>query len=177
MHAPMTLKAGSDGPAGPFQLTARFWYLLVVLAIVITAAVLAYASGLIGRDAGQVSGWEAVDLDSYINDQKPQEAGTRTIVRPQNILFMAKPKSRPERIEVAYLYTALSMMKVDPLPVVNHQMFVESDGGRIIAVYVEDRFIDQINAEIESEAMAEFRGYHVYNYAKGPAIVVVGVSQ
>ena len=174
---PKTSEVVGRGSSKRGGLTPRFWFLLAVLAVVILAAALATSSGFIGSGAVQATERRAVDLDAYIKSQRPLQTGTRSIFAPRDISFSAKPKSRPEPIEVSYLYEALSIMGVDPLPEVSHQMFVESVGGQVIAVYVEDRFVDAINAEIESEALAEFDGYHVYNYSKGPAIVVVGVSQ
>ena len=116
-----------------------------------------------------------IDLDDYIVSQKPLAKGGRTIFRPRPIAFAARVKSHPERIKVEYLYEALAVSNVSPLPEVSHQMFVESAEGRIIAVYVEDQAVKGIVAGFALEAQADFDAYHVYNYSRGPAMVVEAV--
>ena len=74
-----------------------------------------------------------------------------------------------------YLFTALSLMQVEPLPKVSHRMFVESAEGSVIPVYVEDAVVREIKAKVAVDTQANFAGYHVYNYSKGPAIVVDSV--
>ena len=118
---------------------------------------------------------KTIDLDHYIESQRPVSKGSRTIFVPKPVAFTARLKSHPETIEVAYLYEALSVSKVSPLPEVSHQMFVQSDGGQVIAVYVEDRLVDGIVDGLALEALAEFDAYHVYNYSRGPAMVVEAV--
>ena len=120
--------------------------------------------------------YRLVNLDHYIETQQPAMPGTKTILPPRNVRFHAVVKRHPERITVKYLYRALSMMQVEPLPAVNYRMFVETGQGKIIPLYVEDAVVAAIRKQVPVEQGSRFRGYHVYNYAQGPAIVISGLE-
>lgn len=59
------------------------------------------------------------------------------------------------------------------MPEVSHRMFVESKGGSIIPVYVEDMAARKISRNLRVDQVVQFYAYHVYNYSKGPAFLVV----
>ncbi len=120
--------------------------------------------------------YRQVNLDRFIETQRPMKPGTKTILPPRGVRFSATIKRHPEKITVKYLYTALSVMNVEPLPVVNHRMFVATDQGKVIPLYVEDRMVKAIRKHLPVERRVRFLGYHVYNYSKGPAIVISGVE-
>lgn len=116
-----------------------------------------------------------IDLDKYIDEQRPVFPGTKTVIQPRRIELTATLQEYPVEREISYLYTALSMMHVDPMPKVNHRMFIRSSEGKVIPVYVEDDTVSSIKKYIKEGEVATFSGYHVYNYDKGPAIVVNSV--
>jgi hypothetical protein len=118
-----------------------------------------------------------VDLDAYIAQQQPTSPGSRTILMPSGVEMLATVMRYPEKRAVKYLYTALEMMHVSPLPKVNHRMFIRSLEGRIIPVYVEDDSVHFIKKGLKEGEQARFRGYHVYNYSKGPALVIEGFEK
>jgi hypothetical protein len=89
------------------------------------------------------------------------------------VSFQAKMKRYPEERSVSYVYKAMELAGVDPLPEIGHRMFLESGGGRIIPVYVEKQAVARIMQGLKEDQLARFLGYHVYSYAKGPAILVV----
>ncbi|MEM9147260.1 MAG: hypothetical protein AAGC57_13795 [Pseudomonadota bacterium] len=114
-----------------------------------------------------------VNLDRFVETTRPRHEGTREILAPAGVRFRAEIKRSPEKIQTRYLYEALSVMQIQPLPAVNHRMFVESDGGAILPVYVHDAAVPMLS-ERPLETPIELAGFHVYTYAKGPAIVVDG---
>ncbi|MEM7058490.1 MAG: hypothetical protein AAF557_12925 [Pseudomonadota bacterium] len=116
-----------------------------------------------------------VNLDQFMAQTRPRKEGTREIVRPDGIQFVAAIKAVPEKIEVKYVYKAFEIMEVNPLPNVNHQMFLETSGGEIYAVYVWDDAVDAMNAAGVTGSQIQFAGFHVYTRAKGPAIIVDAV--
>jgi hypothetical protein len=121
--------------------------------------------------------FKAVELDKFIEqEQKSAGKGQRMIKMFVPVSFEAKMKRFPEEREVTYVYTAMELIGVNPLPEVHHRMFVESAGGRIIPVYVEKEAAAKLAAALKEEDKARFVGYHVYSYAKGPAILVVGFA-
>ena len=117
-----------------------------------------------------------VNLDEYIIQQRPMTEGTKVILNPAHIKIAARIKRHPEKRDVEYLYSALRMMQVVPLPKVNYRMFIESDEGQIIPVYVEDAIALQVSKKIPLDTRVLLKGYHVYNYSKGPAIVIESVE-
>ena len=119
-----------------------------------------------------VDRYHAVDLDAYIESQRPLRENTRTIIQPRAIRIQARLLSKPERRHIEYAYTALSAMRVYPLPVINHRMFIRSSGGRAIPVYVTADAAEKIGSGLQIGEQAQFSGYHIYNYRQGPAIVV-----
>ena len=143
--------------------------------LALLVALLAAAPAAAG--AGTIEGEPRnIDLDTFIETQRPMMSGTKTILAPYNVSFRAVVKRGPEKIEVRYLFEAMSLMNVEPLPRVTHRMFVESRAGAIIPVYVEDQAVAMIARDAKEGSEARLRGYHVYNYSKGPAIVVDGVQ-
>lgn len=118
-----------------------------------------------------------VDLDRFISIQKPAMPGTRTILPPNDISFRGILMEGPKQIKIKYLFEALQIMNVDPLPKVSHRMFISSREGKVIPVYVEDNAIEEIKKTVKVDEEALFLAYHVYNYSKGPAVVVRGVQK
>lgn len=122
-----------------------------------------------------LEGRRVVDIDRFWAETRPAKEGTREIVGPNPIRFLASIKAVPEAIEVTYVYTALSMMRVDPMPAVNHRMFIETADGSIVPVYVWDDAVEMFrDAGVAPDPIA-MTGFHVYTYAKGPAIIVDAV--
>lgn len=144
--------------------------LLLVTSILST---LVAAEGSVLRFGGS---YKMVNLDEFIHQQRPLTEGTKVILNPGHIKIAARIKRHPEKRNVEYLYGALRMMQVDPMPKVNYRMFIESDEGQIIPVYVEDAIASQISKRIPLETRILLKGYHVYNYSKGPAIVIENVE-
>ena len=124
--------------------------------------------------AAQDTTFKKVQLDQFIVQQKNSiEGNGKTITMAAPISFTAKMKRFPEQKEMSYIYQAMEISGVSPLPEVNHRMFIESAGGRIIPVYVEKNTVAKLKKGLKEEQNANFIGYHVYNYSKGPAVLVV----
>ena len=119
--------------------------------------------------------FQAVDLDRFIEQEKKASAksvGKAIITMAKPISFQASMKRLPEAKRMTYIYTALELSGVRPIPEVGHQMFVETRGRRIIPVYVEKQAANKISHGLKDGNMTRFLGYHVYTYRKGPAILV-----
>lgn len=142
--------------------------LLIVLSILLMPPGLAIAED---------TTFTPIELDRFVAAEKAMvnqmAAGKKIIRMAAPVSFEASLKQRPEAKKMSYVYTALEMSEVDPMPVVEHRMFVESKGGHIIPVYVEKTAVNSINTGLGEEQRARFLGYHVYSYSKGPAILVV----
>lgn len=133
----------------------------------------------VGAQAGPAVGtqngkFKTIELDSFIEQEKKSvEKGKRVIKMAAPVSFEARMKRLPEERKLSYVYEVLEMSGVKPLPEVGHRMFVETRGGRIIPVYVEKQTVAKIGKELKEGKTARFLGYHLYSYAKGPAVMVV----
>lgn len=120
------------------------------------------------------SNWQDVDFDQYIQKEKRDLAGGKKLITfAKPVSFAAKMKRKPEKRQMSYVYTTLEVAGIEKMPEIEHRMFVESKKGQILPVYVEKATAARIAEKIEIEEMTRFFGYHVYSYAKGPAILVV----
>ncbi len=143
----------------------------LLIRVFFTAAVVFLSAGcLLAEDAPK---FKEIDLDRFIEAGTLGSEGKKIIKIAEPVVFSAKMKRYPDKKEMSYVYTALQIAGVDPVPEVNHRMFVESREGRIIPVYVEKEAVAKINGGLREEQEAYFFGYHLYNYEKGPAIMVV----
>ena len=116
----------------------------------------------------------AIELDQFIEKEQKVVGNNKKLIKmAEPVSFEAKMKRQPEEKVMEYIYTALEVAGVTPMPQVHHRMFVESSGGRILPVYVEENAVKKMNAALKEEDKVRFQGYHVYTYAKGPAILVV----
>jgi hypothetical protein len=127
-----------------------------------------------GAFAEQAEEFKKVELDQFIEQQKKTVQGKKkTITMAAPVSFSAKMKRFPEEKQMSYIYQAMEVSGVNPLPEVNHRMFIESAEGRIIPVYVEKQTVEKLQRGLKEDQKANFVGYHVYNYSKGPAVLVV----
>ncbi|MDZ7753602.1 MAG: hypothetical protein U5S82_18645 [Gammaproteobacteria bacterium] len=118
-----------------------------------------------------------VDIDRFVAAERPIKEGTTSLLPPAPIRFVARVKQHPHPRKAEYLYRVLAFFPMDPRPEVNHRMFVTTPGGHIMPVYVEERTAAAIRDGLGEEGRrVAFHGYHMYNYSKGPAILVTGYS-
>lgn len=120
--------------------------------------------------------YQDIDIDRLVTTARPEKKGTSAFFKPSPVRFSGRIKQGPRKRDVEYLYTALSFFPLDPKPQVSHRMFVETPGGHILPVYVDDSQVAGLE-KLGEGAAATFSGWHVYNYSKGPAILVVGFER
>jgi len=139
--------------------------LLIILMLVVS--VQAYAE-TVGENP-----FIPVDLDQFIQTERVTDEGKKVIKMGKPILFEAILKQYPDMREMSYVYTAMELARFDPIPEVEYRMFVESEAGVIHPVYVENSLVPEIQKQLREGELATFVGYHLYNYARGPAILVI----
>lgn len=146
-------------------------------AAVLTALLLALAGLATAADAPPAEPrYQDIDIDRLVATARPEKAGTSAIFRPMPVRFGARIKQEPRQRDVEYLYTALSFFPLDPVPEVSHRMFLDTPGGHPLPVYVDDSQVEGL-ARLGVGTAATFYGWHVYNYSKGPAILVTGFER
>jgi len=127
-----------------------------------------------GAYAAQDGDFKRIELDQFIVQQKGSIKGKQKVITmAAPVSFIAKMKRFPEEKQMNYIYQAMEVSRVTPMPEVHHRMFIESAEGRIIPVYVEKNAVEKLKKDLKEEQQANFIGYHVYNYSKGPAVLVV----
>ncbi len=119
--------------------------------------------------------FKMIDLDQFVESEKALVKEKGKMIRMMKpVKFTAKMKRLPEEKKMDYIYVAMTMSGLaNDVPKVGHRMFVESEKGRIIPVYVEEEAVKKITKNLAVEKNVHFLAYHAYSYAKGPAMLVV----
>lgn len=120
--------------------------------------------------------YKDIDIDDLVQRARPPKAGTSVFFQPSPVRFGGRIKQEPHERDTDYLYTALSFFPLAPEPKVSHRMFIETPGGHILPVYVEDSQVKGLKQLGEGTAVI-VTGWHVYNYSKGPAILITGYER
>ena len=101
----------------------------------------------------------------------------RIVLSPKLIRFQASLMDGPKAQKADYLNEALAMMRVKPQPKVSQRIvlgYLDAKGAqRNLSVYIED------SAALTAKALKigeqrEFTALHVYNYSRGPALLIMG---
>jgi hypothetical protein len=125
---------------------------------------------LMPLQAAEDEGFEAVDLDRWIEDSTPVVKGL-PVINPRKIVFRARLAAAPKPGKSEYLLRTLQGLGVDPLPSVHHQFSVTSPGGKRLRMYVEDGVASRM-IDLKSDSWLTLYGYHIYASAQGPAILL-----
>lgn len=155
------------------------WLMAILIVTLPLIAILTHFTEGFNADAGQTSvirgEFMTVDIDHFVQTQRPQKKGTNSLIKPKPVRFLATVKQYPKQRKVEYMYRVLEFFPMDPVPEVNHRMFLTTPKGYVMPVYVEDGIANKISNNLEEEGgLIRFFGYHMYNYSKGPAILVTG---
>ncbi|WP_319381304.1 hypothetical protein [Thiomicrorhabdus sp.] len=123
------------------------------------------------------------DMAEFVEQNKPMKEGTKEIQVNKLVVFDGVIKTAPEVQQTGYLQTALAVAKVDPVPQVKHMMFVEVAEDMVIPVYAAKEVVNEFNQLAKRYGVESFRGknlrfagIHVYNYSKGPAMVIESIA-
>lgn len=102
----------------------------------------------------------------------------RAMLPPSAVQFNAKLMQAPTSGEFSLVYDALLLWPSDaPLPKIDHSAFLQAKDGRVISVYVSDAAAAQLKALYQNSPVdAHIYAIHIYNYAQGPRLVVIGAS-
>lgn len=122
--------------------------------------------------ASEDKGFKAVEIDRFIEVNKSGKK-EKLITLAKQVSFEASLKRYPEEKDMNYVYIALAMAKIDPIPEVEYRMFLETADGHIFPVYIPNELVKEIKDGLQEGDHARFYGYHLYSYSRGPAIMVV----
>lgn len=138
----------------------------------VAATPAAHAADAAGAEAAPAErSYKAVELATWV---PPLRAPQRVIIQPTGVSFQAVFDGGPREQKVAYLQEALKMMRVSAPPKVTQAVrlrYGPGDAETLIA-YIEDSAAERLRKELRAGDRREFFAFHVYNFSKGPALVI-----
>ena len=88
---------------------------------------------------------------------------------------MSKPK--PGTFELVYDALSLWPSEADEaLPIINHSAFVGYKETPVIGAYLSDKAAEML-LQVDMAKPVTFYAIHIYNYARGPRVVIVAAEQ
>lgn len=131
-------------------------------------------------DLSWQEGSKAVDLDNYIaSNQVSQnivDKKQRVMLEPELIRFHGVLQAEIQSTQADLVTDSLAVWGISPLPEVAFSSYIRSPQGQVIGVYVENSVANHISRHYQAENVVEFQAYRLYNYAKGPRLLIVGVK-
>lgn len=135
------------------------------------------ANGIPSGTLDPAAAYKEVDLKELVSKAATGASGQRIIFAPTAIRFKAALGALPVAQKADYLYTALGMMKVGNPPKVSQRIGIDFGGERLLPAYIEDGAATRLGKETRIGQSLTFYAYHVYNYSKGPALLVTSFSE
>lgn len=99
----------------------------------------------------------------------------RLMLPPAAIQFDAQLMAPPKAGTFSLVYDALGLWGKGKMPTVDHSAFIGAADGRVLAVYVSQTAAKQMKTLAKNQA-SHFYAVHIYNYAKGPRLVIIGAE-
>lgn len=121
--------------------------------------------------------YKQVDLKELVTKSRTEVPGQRIIFAPAPVKFRATLASQPTPQKAEYLLAALSMMKISNPPKVTQRIAIDYGGEKAIAVYIDDSVAERLNKDAKAGQALTFYAYHVYNYSRGPALLVTSFER
>lgn len=128
-----------------------------------------------GRDA-----YREVMLPAFVDanqiSQRMVDKKQRLMLKPEAVQFQAQLMAKPKPGKFSLAYDALQLWQGEAeLPNIDHSAFVGVEGGPVLGVYVTHEAAEMLQS-VSLKSPATFYAMHIYNYAKGPRLVIVAVN-
>lgn len=127
--------------------------------------------------------YKPVVLNTFITEnivsKQMAEKKQRLMLQPAAISFEAFLMSQPQPGKFELVYDALSLWPSEAegaLPNVNYSAFVGYREEPVIGVYVSEKAAEMLQ-QVDMTKPVTFYAIHIYNYAKGPRVVIVAAEQ
>lgn len=127
-------------------------------------------------DADPVAAYKEIDLKTLVAGARSEIPGQHIILVPSGVRFRAVLAAMPAPQKTDYLKKALGMMGIDNFGRVSQRIGLDYGGEKALAAYIEDSAAARLVREAKAGQPLQFFAYHVYNYARGPALVVVSFA-
>jgi len=120
--------------------------------------------------------YKEVDLKQLVDKSRTELPGQRIIFAPTAIKFRAVLGALPVPQKADYLHSALNMMKVSNPPEVKQRIGLDYGGEKLLSAYIEEETAKRLVTQVKAGQTRTFYAYHVYNYSRGPALLVTSFS-
>lgn len=118
--------------------------------------------------------YKSVNLEELVkNTRTPQ----RIVLSPYPVSFVASLQALPRAQKAEYLTQAMSVMSMSAPPKVSHAVLLGYGTDGTLPVYIEDAAAGRLTKEVKVGETRKFYAFHVYNWSKGPALVVVSFGK
>lgn len=121
--------------------------------------------------------YQQVDLKELVGKSRTEVPGQRIIFAPSPVKFRATLASLPTAQKADYLFAALSMMKISNPPKVTQRIGLDYGGEKAIAAYIDDSVAGRLSKEAKAGQVLTFYAFHVYNYSRGPALLITSYGE
>lgn len=124
-----------------------------------------------GTPAPAADAYRKVDLAAWVPGLR---SPGRIILQPSGVSFVATFDAGPRPQKAEYLDTALKLMRVSAPPVVRQAVRLRygPQEGQTLVAYIEEGAAKRLASDLRPGDRRQFFAFHVYNYAKGPALVI-----
>lgn len=120
--------------------------------------------------------YKDVDLKALVARSRTELPGQRIIFAPTPIRFRAVLGALPVAQKADYLHSALNMMKVSNPPQVRQRIGLDYGGETLLSAYIEEEAAKRLVAAVKPGQVRTFYAWHVYNYSRGPALLVTAFT-
>ncbi|MDR0440914.1 MAG: hypothetical protein LBI59_08030 [Candidatus Accumulibacter sp.] len=163
-------------PSLPLLRAAFFGALLLLHGAAHAQASAPEAAADSADSADPVAAYKEVDLKTLVAGARSEIPGQRIILVPTGVRFSAVLAAMPAPQKTDYLKKALGMMGIDNFGKVSQRIGLDYGGEKALAAYIEDSAAARLGQEAKPGQSLQFFAYHVYNHARGPALVVVSFT-
>jgi hypothetical protein len=116
------------------------------------------------------------DVDAMIERLTEVGDTRRLMIKPYKLRFEGELMTKPKAGSYSLIYDSLKLWGVDPLPNVTHSSYIKTNGGKVIAVYLQDSVAERLS-ESNVGAQGTFYVLHAYNYEHGPRFLVLSHNE
>lgn len=152
---------------------------LAILALALALAASAHAA----TPAAPAASTAAANAKSPKAEYRPVELAawvpalrspTRIILQPSGVSFNAELAGMPRPQKADYLQQALRTMQVSEPPQVGHAVLLKFGAAaeQQLVAYVDQHAAERMQRELRVGERREFFAFHVYNFSRGPALVI-----
>ncbi len=158
-------------------------YLLLILVLFASGYALADKSASEAKsllsDEQVKQQYERVNLAAFIRknhvSKQMADKKQRTMLPPALIQFKGRLMAAAKPGKFSLVYDAINLWAGGDQPAVTHSAFIGAEDGRVIGSYVTQSAAVQMKGlEVGGELI--FYALHLYNYAKGPRVLILAVT-